>query len=218
VLADSPDTVPAESDQARQKKPGATDLEEPHSQLVSEKPPATDRDVREKDRATISVEPSDRKAESREVAVEMAAVTAETVQPRSINIETPVANQVETNAGKRDVSPASAVSVLQRFPANQKTPAATKPVSVAAWPLISIVLGSLAAATMTSGIALIVHSLVKPVPAGIASIDRLDLHIQMFLQTFLGGVMLLGGLLILVVAALAQIARTIKPGESKHTP
>ncbi|HET6247757.1 MAG TPA: hypothetical protein VFE47_08675, partial [Tepidisphaeraceae bacterium] len=76
--------------------------------------------------------------------------------------------------------------------------------------LVVLTLGSVAALLTLGGIALIVVSLVSPIPTAAAALDKLDFHIQMLMLTVVGGLAALAGLLIFLVATVIHFGQTIK--------
>jgi hypothetical protein len=107
---------------------------------------------------------------------------------------------------------AEAAALLQAAPTIAGSSAVTKPPSIGFSPLVFLVLVPLAALLTLGGIALIVMTQLTAAPTAAIEFEKLDFHLQMLGQIFLGGIALLGGLLLLVVAGLVHVSRLLRRG------
>lgn len=92
--------------------------------------------------------------------------------------------------------PASAVAA----PANAPIPSA----GGGNW-LASVILSPLAFLSLAGGVGVLVYSFNRSEPADATDLQKLDLHVQSLTQSFLGGMLVLAGLLLFVAAGMVYV-------------
>ena len=128
------------------------------------------------------------------------------VVPPMIAAPTPAASAAPS-LGMADLVAAPSASASHEALASRNAPAA-------GW-VATVILSPLGFLSVAGGIAMLVYSMNRPQAPDATDMQKLDGHVQMLMQCFLGGVMLLGGLLLFVAAGLVYVGGGMRRAERR---
>lgn len=111
----------------------------------------------------------------------------------------PAATVVVPSHAPEKIAPAPAAAL----------PAIARPSSGGSW-LAVVLLAPLAFLSLLGGVGVLVYTLGRVEPAELSEIQRVDYHLQALTQSFLGGILLLAGLLLFVAAGLVYVGSAFR--------
>lgn len=125
-----------------------------------------------------------------------------------------LSESVEKPKPQRPAPVAAVVAALQlpqkAAPAPAAVPAsAARPSGGGSW-LAVVLLAPLAFLSLLGGVGVLVYTLGRVEPADLSEIQRVDYHLQALTQSFLGGMLVLAGLLLFVAAGLVYVGSAFR--------
>ena len=99
---------------------------------------------------------------------------------------------------------------LKAAPAPAPAPASAPRLSGSGSWLAVVLLASLAFLSLLGGVGVLVYTLGRVEPADLSEIQRVDYHLQALTQSFLGGMLVLAGLLLFVAAGLVYVGSAFR--------